>query len=392
MTQKIETIIIGAGLVGMVMACSLAKNGVSVIVIESGDLKKINARESDGRTSAISFGSSQIFNEIGIWQKLKEHGGEILDIRVTDGASPLFLHYDHKLVGDNPMGHIIENYYIRSALFSQAAELPNLKIIDNTKYKSIDRDANKVTITLENGEIITASLLIAADGKNSAIRQKAGIKTSNWSYNQCGIVCTVAHEKHHENIAVEKFLPAGPFAMLPMHGGHHSSLVWTETAALAPLFMKMNEAEFLEQIALRFGDHLGVLQVKGGRFSYPLSLMQASRYTDTRLALIGDAAHAIHPIAGQGFNLGIRDIPPLTKLILDAKNLGLDIGSDSILSEYAKTRSFDSITMLTITDLLNRMFSNDIFAIKHARRIGLAAVNKLPAVKKFFMKHAMGVN
>jgi 2-octaprenyl-6-methoxyphenol hydroxylase len=388
--DKSDIIIIGAGLNGMVMACSLAKNDITVTVIESENLAKINAKESDGRTSAISYGSSKILENIDVWQGLTDHLSPIRDIRVTDGESPLFVHYDHKMVGNKPMGYLIENYYIRKALFEKAIQYKNIRLLDCTKYTSIDRNTNNVTVTLDNGKKITAPLLIGADGKNSQVRNQAGIKTTSWSYKQSGIVCTVKHEENHQGVAVEKFLPAGPFAILPMHGNYHSSLVWTEPSELAPLFMKMDDAEFLEQLTTRFGQYLGKLEVVGKRFSYPLSLSLARKYTDTRLALIGDAAHAIHPIAGQGFNLGIRDIPPLTKLITDAHELGLDIGSDSLLDEYNKTRKFDSITMLAITDLLTRLFSNNIFLIKHARRIGMATVNKIPALKKLLIKHAMG--
>jgi 2-octaprenyl-6-methoxyphenol hydroxylase len=388
--KNVDVTIIGGGLMGMVMACSLAQNNVSVIVIEAEELAKINARESDGRTSAISSGSAKIFDSIGIWQDLLKHSGEILDIRVSDGDSPLFLHYDHALVGDEPMGHIIENHIIRKALFERASKLKTLEILDSCRYVSIERNTNNAITTLENGDKITSALIIAADGRNSRVRSEASIHATQWSYNQSGIVCTVKHEKHHHGVAVEKFLPAGPFAILPMCGGHHSSLVWTEKTNTTPLFMKMSDAEFLEQLQLRFGDFLGKLEVVGNRFSYPLSLSLARQYSETRLALIGDAAHAMHPIAGQGFNLGIRDVPPLTQFIIEAKNLGLDIGSSSVLEKYSKARKFDNISMLAITDLLTRLFSNDIPPIKYARRIGLATVNKLPILKKFFIKHAMG--
>jgi 2-octaprenyl-6-methoxyphenol hydroxylase len=392
MQPTTDTIIIGAGLNGLTAACALAKNGISVRLIEAEDLAKINAKESDGRTSAISYGSAQILQEIGVWAAMEKHGGAILDIRVTDNESPFFVHYDHKIVGDAPMGYIIENYYIRKALFDLAAQYKNITILDKTKYTNLERNINNVKLTLDNGEEITSSLLIAADGKNSKVRELAGIKTTNWSYNQHGIVCTVKHEKNHNGVAVEKFLSAGPFAILPMQGGHHSSLVWTEPAELAPLYMQMNDEEFLEQLNERFRGYLGKIEVVGKRFSYPLSLCLARQYTATRLALIGDAAHAIHPIAGQGFNLGIRDIPPLVKLISDAKNLGLDIGSDSLLNEYAEARKFDNISMLAITDVLTRLFSNNIFPLKHARRLGMAAVNKIPAVKRLLIRHAMGVS
>ncbi|MCE3233570.1 MAG: 2-polyprenyl-6-methoxyphenol hydroxylase [Rickettsiaceae bacterium] len=389
-TTKTEVIIIGGGLTGMLMACALAQKQISVALIESEDLQKLNAKESDGRTSAISYGSAKILDHVGIWHELLEHAGPILDIRVTDGESPLFVHYDHKMVGDEPMGHIIENHYIRKALYEKAVQHKNLTILDNTRYTLIDYTPYNATVTLADGKTITSSLVIAADGKNSSVRQSAGIKTTSWAYNQHGVVCTVKHEKSHHGVAIEKFLPTGPFAILPMHGDHNSSLVWTEKSELAPLFMKMNDAEFQEHLELRFGGYLGKLEVIGKRFSYPLSLCLAQQYTSQRLALIGDAAHAIHPIAGQGFNLGIRDIPPLVSAIYEAKNLGLDIGSSGVLSSYAESRKLDNITMIAITDLLTRLFSNNILPIKHARRLGMGIVNRIPVLKKLLIKHAMG--
>ncbi len=385
-----DVTIVGAGLNGITLACSLAQNGVSVIVLESGDLSLINNKESDGRTSALSSRSVEIFQEISAWDNMKNHAGAILDIRVTDGNSPLFLHYDHSMVGDNPMGYIVENFYIRSALFILAEKSSNISILDKSSYEKIEYFDSKAEITLSNKTKITSSLIIGADGRNSSIRKNAGIKATEWPYHQSGIVFTVKHEKTHNGVAYERFLPAGPFAILPMADSYHSSIVWTEKSHLAPLFMKMQDAEFLEQLYIRFGHHLGKLEVVSKRFAYPLELVYANKYTANRLALIGDAAHAMHPIAGQGFNLGLRDIPVLTKLISEAKKLGQDVGSEQILLQYEEQRKFDNVSLLAITDLLTRLFSNDIMPIKTARRIGLAAVNKMPSLKKVFIKHAMG--
>lgn len=388
--QPSDIILIGAGLTGMAMACALGKQGLSVTVIEAGDCRQLQAKESDGRTCAISYGSSLIFQELGLWEMLEGKGGPIWDIRVTDGNSPLFVHYDHQDVGENPMGYIIENVHLREALFTYVARLPCVTLRDNTRYREISRKNSSVTVTLEDGTALTAALLIGADGRHSRVRTLAGITTTEWDYKQTGIVCTVEHAQPHQGVAVEKFLPAGPFAILPMHHPHRSSLVWTEPTSLAPLYMAMSDEEFVEQLERRFHGYLGALKLIGPRFSYPLSLCLARQYTAPRLALIGDAAHAMHPIAGQGFNLGIRDIPPLLQAITEAKYLGLDIGSDTVLAEYAARRKFDNITLLAVTDALTRLFSNNNTPLKHARRLGLAAVNALPPVKKFFIRHAMG--
>ncbi|MDA0780933.1 MAG: 2-octaprenyl-6-methoxyphenyl hydroxylase [Rickettsiales bacterium] len=392
MVKNISTdvTIIGAGLTGITTAILLAQHNVDVAVIEYADIKNLQSKESDGRTCAVSYGSSKIFDRLGLWEDLKKKAQPILDIRVSDGESPLFVHYDHKMVGSLPMGYIIENSYIRNVLFKKASEYKNLRIIDKTKYQDVELEKNKAAITLDSGQKISSMLIIAADGKHSNIRKSANIKSTSYDYKQTGIVCTVKHEKHHNAVAVEKFLPTGPFAILPMHGGYHSSLVWTEPTELAPVYMKMTDSEFIEQIAIRFAGYLGKIELASNRFSYPLSLNLAKSYTSTRLALVGDAAHGIHPIAGQGFNLGIRDVSVLEDLIGNAKKTGQDIGSDMVLEEYAKTRKFDSISLIATTDILTRLFSNNIIPVKHARRIGLATVNKITPLKKFFMRHAMG--
>ena len=239
------------------------------------------------------------------------------------------------------------------------------------------------------GGAVRARLAVAADGRDSALRREAGIAVTTWRYPQVGIVCTVAHERPHRGIAHERFLPAGPFAILPMTG-NRSSLVWTERSDLAPAMMALGEAEFGSEVALRFGDFLGRLDVVGPRWSYPLALVHAERYADRRLALVGDAAHAIHPIAGQGLNLGLRDAAALAEALVDDRRLGLDIGAAGALERYQRWRRFDSLVLMAATDGLNRLFSNDIEPLRLARDVGLAAVNRAVPLKRFIMRHAMG--
>ena len=243
---------------------------------------------------------------------------------------------------------------------------------------------------LADGRHVRARLAVAADGARSASRDAVGIEVVRWAYEQTGIVCTVAHERPHRGIAHERFLPAGPFAILPMKG-NRSSLVWTERAALAPQLMEADEATFAAELGARFGDFLGALEVVGPRWSYPLSLTHARSYVAPRLALAGDAAHAIHPIAGQGFNLGIRDIAVLAELVVDQARLGLDIGSDDLLAHYQRWRRFDAVALIAVTDGLNRLFSNHHPALRVTRDVGLAMVNQVPPLKRVFMRHAMGL-
>jgi 2-octaprenyl-6-methoxyphenol hydroxylase len=287
------------------------------------------------------------------------------------------------------LGWIVENRVIRRALFARLAELPTLRHLAPATVKSAERGPGAVTVTLEDGRQIRGTLLIAADGRLSPLRRAAGIKTVEWSYPQIGIVCTVRHARPHLGIAVEHFLPAGPFAILPMTE-NRSSIVWTERAALAPRMMALDDRGFLAELARRFGDFLGDLTIVGPRWSYPLSLMHAESYAAHRLALIGDAAHVIHPIAGQGLNLGLRDVAALSELIVDARRLGLDIGSAELLASYERWRRFDNTVLAAVTDGLNRLFSNSLAPLVLARDMGLAVVNQLPPMKRFLMRHAMG--
>jgi 2-octaprenyl-6-methoxyphenol hydroxylase len=325
-----------------------------------------------------------------VWSDIARDAEPIREIRVADGDSPFFLHYDHGEIGPDPLGHIVENRVLRRALLARAAALSNLRHLAPARVAAAERRSGGVTATLADGAGIRGNLLIAADGKSSPLRQEAGIRTVEWRYPQTAIVCTVWHERPHLGIAVEHFLPAGPFAILPMTGDR-SSIVWTERAALVPRLMALDAAGFHAELARRFGDFLGRLEVVGPRWSYPLALMHAERYGAERLILVGDAAHVIHPIAGQGLNLGLRDVAVLAELIVDARRLGLDIGTADILARYERWRRFDTMTLAAVTDGLNRLFSNNIPPLAWARGLGLAAINRLPPIRRFFMQHAMGM-
>ncbi len=390
MVKDFDAVIVGAGLVGMSMALSLAKTGLKIAVIERTKISSQLDAEFDGRVSAIALGSQYILDDIGAWEFMQPYAEPILDIRVSDGATPFFLHYDHKEVGKNPFGYIIENRYTRYALHQAAALLPNITLIENFKIKTLFQNQYNASITRDNGESITASLIIAADGKNSQIRELAGIKATHWDYKQTAIVCTIEHSLAHNGLAQERFLPIGPFAVLPMTG-NRSSLVWVEPNDRVKIYMDLPEDEFVQEITERIGGYLGDIRTSGKRFSYPLSMLHAKKYSAQRIAFIGDAAHSIHPIAGQGVNLGFRDVATLGELIRKQYKCGLDIGAENILSDYEKLRAVDNLSMIAITDLLNRLFSNNILPIRTARDIGLWTVGKLPVVKRIFMHHAMGI-
>ncbi len=396
---RTEALIVGGGLVGMAAAVALAEGGIATVLIDSEPAEERLSAGYDGRSSAIAFGSQQALDQLGIWRAMASEAEPILDIRVSDGrpgepAAPLFLHYDHRESGlAAPFGHIVENRATRRALLARLAELPLLTVLAPARLAQVERGADAVEAELAAGRRIRADLLIAADGANSALRAAAGIPIAQFAYAQTGIVATVAHELAHEGVAHECFLPSGPFAMLPMtdwQGQHRSSIVWTERRALAPALLALDDDEFSAEIERRFGDSLGRIRVLGGRWSYPLRLIHAARYLDRRLVLLGDAAHAIHPIAGQGLNLGLRDVAALAEVLVDAHRLGLDIGSSAVLEDYERWRRYDTMLLIAVTDSLNRLFSNDLAPVRLLRDMGLAAVNRLPPLKRLFMRHAMG--
>lgn len=402
-----EVVVAGGGLVGMTLGCALAGAGLEVAVIEAEEPAASLDEPFDGRASAIALGSQRLLEAIGVWRRLAEEAAPIRDIRVSDGrvgeaASRLFLHYDADEVagetGSGAMGWIVENRTIRRALHERARALPSLRLAAPARIASAPLAApgDAVTVALlEDGRRIAAPLIAACDGRNSPLRRAADLAVVRWDYPQDGIVATLHHELDHEDVAHEHFLPSGPFAMLPLtdlaDGTHRSSMVWTERRAIAEGVMKLDDAAFSREIERRFGDSLGRIRVAGRRWRYPLGLQLARSIVAPRLALVGDAAHVIHPIAGQGFNLGIRDVGALAEVLVDARRLGLDLGDAQVLARYQRWRRFDNLALVAATDGLNRLFSNDLGPLRLARDLGLAAVNRTAPLKRLFMRHAMGL-
>lgn len=376
-------------MVGLSLALGLAGAGVPVALIERARLSDMAAASFDGRGSAVAAGSQRILDGLGLWDGVADEAEPILEIRVADGASPLFLHYDHKEIGDGPLGWIVENAVTRRAL-AAAASSSSLRVYDGTDLTHCDFADDGATLDLADGQRITARLVVAADGRDSPLREAAGIDAVRWRYPQTGIVCAVHHEVPHNGIAQEHFLPAGPFAILPMTQ-NRSSIVWTERNDLAPDILTLDNDAFAAELRARFGGFLGEIDLGPTRWSYPLSVVHSKRYIAPRLALAGDAAHAIHPIAGQGFNIGLRDVAALAEVIIDTLRLGLDPGAMTALERYERWRKPDNMMMIGVTDILNRLFSNDIAPVRLARDIGLAAVDRAAPLKKVFMRHAMGL-
>ena len=388
-TERFDIAIVGGGMVGLTLALGLEGVGARVAVIERASLDDMAEASFDGRGSAIAAGSQRILDGTGLWELLQEDAEPILEIRVADGASQLFLHYDHREVGEGPLGWIVENAHIRRA-FAQAVALSDVIVFENTALADARFEARSTMLKLVDGRTVNAMLAIAADGRQSALRALAGIDVVRWSYPQTGIVCAVTHEAPHHGIAHEHFLPSGPFAILPMTR-NRSSIVWTERNDLAPAILELDDDDFSAELKRRFGDFLGDVRVGPQRWAYPLSVLHARDYVAPRVAAVGDAAHAIHPIAGQGFNLGLRDVAALAEIIVDRLRLGLDPGDTEALMRYQKWRKPDNMMMIAATDSLNRLFSNDVAPVRMARDTGLALVNQLPPLKRVLMRHAMGL-
>ncbi len=384
-----DVAIVGGGMAGLCLAAGLARAGVDVALVERARLADLSAAEFDGRGSAISAGSQRILDGLGLWSPVAAEAEPIREIRVADGASPFFLHYDHADLDEGYLGWIVENAVMRRA-FAAAVAASGATVIDGTSVTDAAFDGAAARLALDTGESLVARLVIAADGRESLLREMAGIAAVRWRYPQDGIVCAVTHELPHRGIAHEHFLPAGPFAILPMNG-NRSSIVWTERSDLAPAMMALDDAAFATELRRRFGDFLGDVSPGPQRWRYPLSVVHARDYVVPRLALAGDAAHAIHPIAGQGFNIGLRDVAALSEIVVDTLRLGLDPGAQDPLRRYESWRRPDNMLMLAVTDSLNRLFSNDIAPVRHARDLGLAAVHRAGPLKKFFMRQAMGL-
>lgn len=408
---EVDVLVIGAGPVGGTLATALATAGVAVAVVDAQALAPMELPAFDGRAYAVAASSRNLLDAAGLWDLLPAPSCAITGIRVSDGrpgerASPLHLHFDAGEMGEEAFGWMVEARSLRVALNARLAALPNLHLLAPMTAR-VEREASGVVAHLEGGRLVRARLAVSAEGRRSALRAAAGIGAARLDYRQSGIVCAIAHERPHRGTALEAFLPNGPFAQLPLPDAplegegersvaaregfaHASAIVWSERSSLVPHFMAMGPEAFAREVTRRMGDHLGRVRLVGGRWAYPLSALQAMRFTDTRLALVGDAAHGIHPIAGQGLNVGLRDVAALAERIILAKAAGEDVGSPALLADYQAARRPDAILMLGATHALERLFGNDIAPVRIARRLGIAAVDRIPALKGFFARRAMG--
>jgi 2-octaprenyl-6-methoxyphenol hydroxylase len=391
--HQAEVAIGGAGFAGLALAIALRQGLGDPFTVTVADPALAHARSKDPRASAIAAAARRLFEAIGVWGAVTDHAQPILDMVVTDSklddaVRPTLLTFGGEVEEGEPFAHMIENRYLVDALAEKAKSLG--VELRATPVAGFAANANSTDVQFADGETITARLLVGADGARSLIREQAGIATHGWNYDQSAIVTTVAHERGHNGRAEEHFLPAGPFAILPLTG-RRCSIVWTETSGEAERIVALADDEFHAELEKRFGLQLGDIEIVGPRRAFPLGLFTARTFIGERLALVGDAAHIIHPIAGQGLNMGLRDVAALAETIADAARLGLDPGGPEVLERYQRWRRFDTMTMGVATDGLNRLFSNHSDALRLVRDIGLGLVERMPMLKRMFIREAAGV-
>jgi 2-octaprenyl-6-methoxyphenol hydroxylase len=386
-----DVLIAGGGFAGLALALALRQALGPRFAVTLADPEL--ARGEDLRASAIAAAPRRMFEALGVWAAVAAEAQEILDMvvtdsRVDDAVRPVFLTFEGEIAPGEPFAHMIENARLVAELAAKAAAAGVTLVSQPVEDFTAGRTG--VTVALGDGSTWAAKLLVAADGGRSRLRERAGIAVHGWSYGQSAIVTTVAHERDHHGRAEEHFLPGGPFAILPLRH-NRSSIVWTERTADAERFVALPDAAFRDELEKRFGLHLGDLSLAGPRRAYPLGLWVARRFIAERMALVGDAAHVIHPIAGQGLNMGLRDIAALAEAVVDAARLGLDPGDVTVLERYQRWRRFDTMTMSVSTDALNRLFSNRSDVLRLVRDIGLGVVDRLPPLKRMFMREAAGL-
>lgn len=387
--------IVGGGLNGHALGLALAGIGLKVTIIDrlAGDLRR--DAEFDGRSYALALTSTRLLQGIGVWDAVAENAQPMLEIKVTDGRAgegpaPFFMHFDHAEIEEGPMGHMVEDRHLRRALTDAVEGADGITLRNDAEVTAQTPTGSGMTLTLANGETLHARLLVGADGRGSGTATRAGIKRISWSYDQTALVCAISHEKDHGGVAHQFFMPPGPLAILPLTR-NRSSIVWSETAANAARIHALSDADYLEVLRPRFGDFLGDISLAGKRYTYPLGLSLTHAMIAERVALLGDAAHGVHPIAGQGLNAGLRDVAALAEVIADARRRGQDIGTPTVLDQYQVWRRFDNTALALATDSFNRLFSNDNDFIRIARDMGMAAINALPGARRGFIREAAGL-
>jgi 2-octaprenyl-6-methoxyphenol hydroxylase len=391
---KIETdiAIVGGGLNGPALALALAQAGFDVTIIDALPIERLANPDFDGRSYALALASKRLLNAIRVWPDIADQSQPMLEIKVSDAKpgqapSPWMLHFDHAEIEEGPMGYMVEDRFLRAAFLNAMASKPRVRLLDRERVVAQTEDGR---LQLESGRAIQAKLIVGCDGRQSGTAQRAGIDRTGWSYGQTAVTCAIAHDLPHSGIAHQMFLPAGPLAILPLPG-NVSSIVWSETDERAHELTQMSEPDFLAALRPVFGSFLGDISIASTRFAYPLNLTLADSFIGDRLALVGDAAHGMHPIAGQGLNAGLRDVAALVDVLKSARRRGEDIGAPQVLRRYQQWRRFDTASLALATDSFNKLFSNDNPLLRSLRDLGMGAVNALPKLRRNFIREAAGL-
>jgi 2-octaprenyl-6-methoxyphenol hydroxylase len=396
MAWDADILIVGGGLNGPALALALAQGGFKVVVV---DARPAPARADvgfDGRAYALAIASKRLLTAIGVWPSVAGKVQPILQIKASDGLagsgpSPFFLHFDSTEIEEGPMGFLLEDRHLYAAFLGAMQAQPNIRLMSGEVVETQEVMAGGMAVTLRSGARLTARLLVGCDGRGSGTATRAGITRSGWGYGQTALVTAVHHALPHNGIAHQYFMPGGPLAILPLHGGHHSSIVWSEDEGVAAAIQALPDADYLAALKPRFGDFLGEITLAGDRFTYPLSLSLANSFVAPRLALVGDAAHGVHPIAGQGLNLGLRDVGALAEVLILAARRGEDIGAADVLDRYQRWRRFDATALALGMDTVNRLFSNDHPLLRAVRDLGMGAISAMPGLRRGFMRQAAGL-
>jgi 2-octaprenyl-6-methoxyphenol hydroxylase len=390
--SRYDIVIAGGGGAGLSLALALKQTLGQTFLVALHDPAFARETSGDTRAYAITAGAQRMLETLGVWHTIESTAQPLFGMDITDSpleepVRPLFLSFDGEIAPGQPFAHMVENGPLLKSL-KIAAEKAGVHL-SSMPVSSFDADVGGTTVVLHDSTSVATKLLVAADGARSRLREKAGIPFYGWAYDQSAIVGTISHERDHGGRAIEHFLPSGPFALLPLKG-NRSSIVWTERRQDAARFLRHDSDTLAHMIEKRFGLELGNIQLIGSLHALPLSLGLARTYISDRLALLGDAAHVIHPIAGQGLNLGIKDAAALAEAIVDQHRLGLDIGAPEVLENYQRSRRFDTAQMAATTDILNRLFSNNIGPLRMLRDVGLGLVDRMPRLKEMFINQAAG--
>jgi 2-octaprenyl-6-methoxyphenol hydroxylase len=396
MTWDSDILIAGGGLNGPALALALAQGGFRVTVVDARPAPARAEAGFDGRAYALAIASVRLLTAIGVWGSVRDKAQPILQIKASDGrsgegAAPFFLHFDHAEIEEGPMGHMLEDRFLYAAFLQAMQAAEGVTLLSGETVQAQEATGSGVSVTLASGRVLTAGLLVGCDGRGSGVATRAGIRRVGWGYGQTALVTAIRHERDHQGIAQQFFMPSGPLAILPLPGGHHSSIVWSESAAVAEAIQALPDAAYLEALRPRFGDFLGEIALAGARFTYPLSLSLAERFIAPRVALVGDAAHGVHPIAGQGLNLGLRDVAALAEVLILARRRGEEPGSPAALDEYQRWRRFDATALALGMDTVNRVFSSDNPLLRLGRDLGMGLVSALPGLRRSFIRQAAGL-